>query len=566
MTSKLLFTVLFLFSINGLTQIYEGNAFLIGNFINVAIDSAKGKEGTGTGGGFHYRGGAPGTPCGLVADPNETGWDSELFHGDFFTAGSPENGFGLEINGTNYNNNAGGADDDIVVHAGYPLYSEEGSCMVATWYGEVEGIEMKIVYRLKENDLFYTMNITLYNTTEEDLIDLYYYRNVDPDNNQSIGGTFHTNNTVVAQPNEMCQKALVTATQELPIPSFLAFGAVGENFRVSHGGFSNRSGSDIWNGTGVLTNVVGESVHEDKAISLAYKTDLAAGDTVNFSYAIILDEDALDDAFSDFYYPNFLTIDGEIAEPWSECDDIERIDTVVACPGDTVMFYLTGENVDDYNWIWTPATGLTTDTGDTTFVVHDEMITYTVSSDPLDCVILEPKKIVFKPAGLVATISEDITISIGESTTLVATGGDSYSWFPFDGLSDPFESTTEATPDETTLYSVIVSNEDGFCPDDTLSVLVTVINELLVGQLKQELISIYPNPLSTSTTIDFGEKLTSPHTIIVYDAIGKTVYCKHDIMEKQIQLDDLNLDSGTYFIGLLDNQLNQIWSEKLIVR
>jgi hypothetical protein len=53
-------------------QIDGGNAYLMGDFINIAIDSAKGREGTNVvGAGFHQR--APGTRCGFVADPEATG-------------------------------------------------------------------------------------------------------------------------------------------------------------------------------------------------------------------------------------------------------------------------------------------------------------------------------------------------------------------------------------------------------------------------------------------------------------------------------------------------------------
>ena len=83
-TYFVLFLTLFLGSeVNA--QIIAGNAYMIGDRVNIAIDGAKGKEGTATAGGFHYRGGSSSVPSGFVSDPGDTGWDATLFDGDFFT-------------------------------------------------------------------------------------------------------------------------------------------------------------------------------------------------------------------------------------------------------------------------------------------------------------------------------------------------------------------------------------------------------------------------------------------------------------------------------------------------
>ena len=69
-------------------QVIGVSTYMIGDLVEVAIDNERGKEGTGEGGGFHYRGGAFGTPCGFVSDPSDTGWDPSLFNGDYFTPNS----------------------------------------------------------------------------------------------------------------------------------------------------------------------------------------------------------------------------------------------------------------------------------------------------------------------------------------------------------------------------------------------------------------------------------------------------------------------------------------------
>lgn len=59
------------------------------------------------------------------------------------------------------------------------------------------------------------------------------------------------------------------------------------------------------------------------------------------------------------------------------------------------------------------------------------------------------------------TISADPTICIGQSTTLEASGGETYVWFPPTGLTTTNNSITQASPSETTTYSVAIITEEG---------------------------------------------------------------------------------------------------------
>lgn len=402
-----------IYGLNSYGQIIGGNAYIIGDFVNIAIDGAKGKEGTATAGGFHYRGGAPGTPCGFVSDPGDTGWDPALFDGDFFTPGSPENGFGIEIDGVNYNNNAGGADFGITPHPGFPTYALEGDCITVEWEGEAAGVTVNVKYHLVQDELFYTTELTLVNESGADLTDIYYYRNVDPDNNQPIGGSFVTTNTIVSQPGVDCQKSLVSAEQFSPHDSYLGFGALGEAFRVSHGGFSNRSGSDIWNGTGGLTGIIGAVAVADQAISIAHKSDLVDTDTINFTYAIVLSGDAVESAFSSLYYIDYTSAGGVGGGLINQCNPI--IDTAQSCQGNPVTLTVDGPNAGDYDWVWTsdPFDAELDPDGPTIIVTPTETTTYTVLGTPIsDC--------------LVSTITKTIVVEFTEGPEISITDPGSY--------------------------------------------------------------------------------------------------------------------------------------------
>ncbi len=339
-------------------QIVGGNAYLIGDHVEVAIDGTGGHEGTADLPGSHSRGGGTDeVPFGFVANPANDGWIE--YNGDFFTAGSPENGFGLEINGTNYSNNGWDAGAITPFFHQIPkapgttiTYTNEEGCLTVEWEGLVAGARINVKYHLRQDAYFYTTEVTLTNTTGSNLADVYYYRNVDPDNNESIGGTFITQNTIVSQSSPDCIKAQVSAEQFSPHYSYLSLGALGENFKVSHGGFSNRSGSDIWNGTGGLNSGDGMVVTADEAISLAYKTDIPAGGTVNFTYAIVLDAGSLEAAFSSLYFVNYETPTDVGGGASADCNPATVV--LSACSGNEILLYVDGPRVDLYDWMWNP--------------------------------------------------------------------------------------------------------------------------------------------------------------------------------------------------------------------
>jgi len=72
----------------------------------------------------------------------------------------------------------------------------------------------------------------------------------------------------------------------------------------------------------------------------------------------------------------------------------------------------------------------------------------------------------------VADAGSDVTICSGESTTLGASGGLSYSWLPTTGLSDPSIANPVASPTDTTEYVVTVSNSNACTATDTVMVNV----------------------------------------------------------------------------------------------
>ncbi len=369
-------TTIFLVSSQSFSQLLGTGAYFIGDVASIGVHN-RGHEGTSSIAGDHSRSDQwdPSVYFGFVANPQNDGWVN--YDGDFFTPGSPENGFGMEINGINYSNNSVG---DNEIPGSLSNYTVDGNCWSVDWNGNAGGVGIKIKYKFISTELYYTTEVTLTNNTGAPLNDLYYYRNFDPDNNVSISFDYTTTNTIVSQPTPACPKALVSATSNVPWLSYVGIAAIGQQFRVSHGGFSNRDASDIWNGTFPLTGVSGASVFMDEAISMAYKiTTLAPGASETFEFVIILDDAQVDEAFAQLYSFNFTGYTGT----GSVCSPVQ--DTAyLPCPGASGTLSVDGPSVIDYNWLWSPATGLSSTTGSTVDAAPGSTTTYTVTGTPVN--------------------------------------------------------------------------------------------------------------------------------------------------------------------------------------
>ncbi len=169
----------------------NGDAFLQGNYIQV---------GFGTDGSLGSDFGAPsgyvssGSQLGVEVDRNRDGWGT--YDGDFILPGSPEEGWGVTVNSTGYSNNNVIAQQ---IAGGLTNQQNTASSQSVDWAGGVGGLAINTVHTVGVNDLFIDIQVTLTNTTGSTLTDLYYYRNIDADNNYFANGLFDTTNTIVSQ-------------------------------------------------------------------------------------------------------------------------------------------------------------------------------------------------------------------------------------------------------------------------------------------------------------------------------------------------------------------------------
>jgi gliding motility-associated-like protein len=446
----LIILLIVLSTFNLYSQIVGSGTFIKGTSVEIGINNNGGYEGTSAipPFGMHPRGGFG--LFGFVANPQVNAWAT--FYGDYFTPGSPENGWGLLVGNSSgspaFSNNCASSLAQI---SSTPTitYSHILNCYNVNWMGSVvsgtTNIKAKINYFLEQNQLFYTTTISLTNNSASTIPTLYYYRNVDPDNNQPVSGSFVTNNLIEDQPTVgLCNIACVSASQIGSVgvgTSYLAFAAVGPDFRVCYGGFSNRNAFNLWNGVG-FTQTVGSTNTADQAISLSYKIqNFLPGETRTFKFVTILKSTDKLAAINNLLA---LTFPGSAYVAPSLCSPLSPPDTAHIC-GPTVVG-ITGSNVGAYNWSWLPTTALSSSTTFSAVVNPTITTTYTIIGIPTSpCTSTVPISytvVVIPAPPLPTTISPSITACFGSTKTLTITSGgigSTYSWVGPGG----FTSTTQ---------------------------------------------------------------------------------------------------------------------------
>ncbi|WNM20364.1 HYR domain-containing protein [Flavobacterium capsici] len=344
-------------------QLVSGNAFLQGNYAEVGV-SPSGSFGTTVGvpnSSYHPR---PGNQLGFVSDPQKDGWNvgTPKYIGDYFIPGLPEEGWGITMNNVSYNNLQ--LMGDFEIPGSLSNYVSTPQKKSITWQGSINGLSITAETYLPANSLYFVTEVTIVNTTASTINNVYYMRNVDPDQEHPLTGNYSTFNSIVYQNPNTCNRALASATG-LTYGSYLGLGSIDSRAKVSRGSFSNRSAARIWNGTGVSQS---GSQSGDFAISIAFFLgNLAPNQSTTFSYAYILSTADLNEALAatniNFNINNSSYSTGASAN---------------ICSGTATPISIVNPGTFT-NWSWSPSTGLNTTTGTNVVSTLTTPITYTAT-------------------------------------------------------------------------------------------------------------------------------------------------------------------------------------------
>lgn len=136
------------------------------------------------------------------------------------------------------------------------------------------------------------------------------------------------------------------------------------------------------------------------------------------------------------------------------------------CPGGSVQLNAS----EGEQWEWFPPEGLSNTTIQDPIAAPDSNTTYFVVVTNGCGVDTASVDVVFaQPTG---SVLPDASICLGDSATLGASGGASYTWSPATGLSDPGSPSPLASPSDTTTYSVTIITADGCEIVDSITVNV----------------------------------------------------------------------------------------------
>jgi hypothetical protein len=271
-------------------QLANLDVFLKGKYVEAGISNYYGTFGADNNAnrpaGFHN---GRASLYGFIVNQNKDGWIS--YNGDYFTPGAAEEGFTLEIEGVNYSNNRVGMREipgAITIVENNTFMDGGLSASRVVWVGSINGIEIQNHYIANQNGLFVKVLAILTNVSSEPKHNIYFMRNIDPDNNQTINGSFETTNKIESQISETSSDARVSATQ--PDGSYVTFYSNDPRARVSYGGFANRNAKGVYDGVGVV-QVVGSQTTADIAISIAYNIGtLNPGESTTVGYFNLLDD------------------------------------------------------------------------------------------------------------------------------------------------------------------------------------------------------------------------------------------------------------------------------------
>lgn len=139
-------------------------------------------------------------------------------------------------------------------------------------------------------------------------------------------------------------------------------------------------------------------------------------------------------------------------------------------------------------------------------------------------------------------------ICSGQSATIQASGGNSYSWSPSGSLNNSNTATVSANPTSTTTYTVIVTAQTGCSATGTFTLQVDNCASLTENSEVQ--LTLYPNPAKDELFIQLPEN-DSFRDMKITDLSGRTVKQFNELMTK---IDISEFISGSYILLISGDQ------------
>lgn len=377
-------------------QLVGTNVFLQGNYLEIGV-AANGSFGPASAPAGYHAG--PGPNLAMVYDWGHDGWTTgtPAKFGDYVYPGTAFEGWAMQVNGARtdafYTIGAGtgfwnaspgtstltGANASYAAGAGPVVCGTPGAPFVSgVWQGTAGaggGLAIRQTTSIDQSASWVNVTTVFTNTTGAAMPGLYYWRTCDPDNEQTVSGSFNTINRISYQ-NDIDHRVLAGSNGGTYSQAYLGLGTKDCRAKVMiYSAWSPYPAETpannldlVYAGTaslGTTTYALGPVASGDIAIGLIYNLGtLAAGDSTIISYAYIYSDSlGLDSAFPE---PQLVVNCIPVAP--SGPAPAATIDTFRPCDFSLTSVPVSIKNATDKcwswsTWNWAPATGLATTTG-----------------------------------------------------------------------------------------------------------------------------------------------------------------------------------------------------------
>jgi len=214
---------------------------------------------------------------------------------------------------------------------------------------------------------------------------------------------------------------------------------------------------------------------------------------------------------------------------------IKKSNDTSICQNTSVQIFASGGN----SYTWSPASSLNNATSSTPIASPLSSTEYYVKiTDANSCIYNDSVKISIKPVPLI-TKSNDSTICNKTSVQLFVSGGTSYVWSPSSSLNNPASSAPVASPLETTVYHVNITDASSCVYNDSVKITVrppvvfSVSPDISVCSNNSQQLSASGgdtylwNPASFLDNPNSGNPVSTPDSSIIYSVTIKENTC-HD--------------------------------------
>jgi PKD repeat protein len=152
--------------------------------------------------------------------------------------------------------------------------------------------------------------------------------------------------------------------------------------------------------------------------------------------------------------------------------------STVACAGSPTVFSNTSSSVSSpiTNWLWDFG-DQATDTSQNPQHIYSAPGNYTVTLlavTAAGCPDTIIQSVTVLPSPVVSVAASSINLCIGQSTTLSASGANSYAWSPSNSLSSAAGNSVIATPASTTVYTITGTGSNGCTGTSQVTVVVNM--------------------------------------------------------------------------------------------